>query len=326
MIRLLGVPFDLCGKKHGSRLGPEAMRLAGEASDPNMIGPWSLVEQLERASNQEVIDEGDVLVTRHSFPQEGLKEFHAAVPVYRQLHETVKGWVSGGHLPIVMGGDHSISIGSLSGALAATQGDLAVLWIDAHADLNTPGSSPSGNLHGMPVSLLLGLEESGSDVRARQWKVLQEEMVPKYRLAKERIAWLGLRDLDEAEKARIVDFKGCLARTMQDIDRMHLPTLVEQFHSWMIRSKAKNLWISFDVDSLDPTLAPGTGTMVRGGLTYREGHFLAELLAEKLWDPKAPYRLAGLDVVEVNPIVDSHNETAKVAVEWLCSLFGKTIL
>ena len=113
---------------------------------------------------------------------------------------------------------------------------------------------------------------------------------------------------------------------MQDIDRLQLPALVEQFHSWMIRSKAKHLWISFDVDSLDPTLAPGTGTIVRGGLTYREGHFLAELLAEKLWDAKSPYRLAGLDVVEVNPIIDSQNETAKVAVEWLCSLFGKTIL
>lgn len=326
MIRLLGVPFDLCGPKHGSRLGPEAMRLAGEIIDSNLIGPRSLTEQLERASGMEAIDEGDVLVTRQAFPQEGLKEFHAAVPVYRQIHETVKNWVTGGHTPIVIGGDHSLSIGSVSGALAATQGDLAVLWIDAHADLNTPASSPSGNLHGMPISLLLGLDDPGTDERGRQWKLLRDEMVPKYRLTPERISWLGLRDLDEAEKARILDFRGCLARTMQDIDRTHLPGLVDQFHSWMIRNKAKNLWISFDVDSLDPTLAPGTGTMVRGGLTYREGHFLAELLAEKLWDPKSPYRLAGLDVVEVNPVIDSQNETAKVAVEWLCSLFGKTIL
>ena len=302
------------------------MRLAGEATEANAVGPWSLIEQLERASSLEVVDEGDILVTRHAFPQEGLKEFHAAVPVYRQLRESVKSWVGGGHVPIVMGGDHSISIGSLAGALAATQGDLAVLWIDAHADLNTPSSSPSGNLHGMPLSLLMGLEETGSDARGSQWKMLQDEMVPKYRLSKERVAWLGLRDLDESEKSRIIEFKGCFPRTMQDIDRLQLPALVEQFHSWMIRSKAKHLWISFDVDSLDPTLAPGTGTIVRGGLTYREGHFLAELLAEKLWDAKSPYRLAGLDVVEVNPIIDSQNETAKVAVEWLCSLFGKTIL
>lgn len=326
MIRILGVPFDLCGKKHGSRLGPEAMRLAGESSDGDGTCSCSLGLQLERASGLEAVDEGDVLVTRHALPHTGLREFEAALPVYRQLHESVKNWISGGHVPIVLGGDHSISIGSISGALAATKGDLAVLWIDAHADLNTPASSPSGNLHGMPVSLLLGLAEEVNDERGSQWQRLISELVPEHTLAQDRISWLGLRDLDPAEKARILEFKGSLARTMEDLDRMHLPAIVEQIHSWMIRGGATKLWISFDVDSLDPTLAPGTGTMVRGGLTYREGHFLAELLAEKLQGSQTPYKLAGVDVVEVNPIMDSHNETAKVAVEWLCSLFGKRIL
>jgi arginase len=229
-----------------------------------------------------------------------------------------------GRLPIALGGEHSIAIGGISAALAHTQGNLAVLWIDAHADINTPATSPSGSLHGMPLGALTSQCSGVDGLVDAQWLSLIHAATAEHCLESNRIAWLGLREVDPGEAAYITGSSGCLTLTMHDIDRRGLVASVDRFDEWMKATGVRNLWISFDVDVLDPILAPGTGTAVRGGLTYREGHLMAELLREKLDD--GPYKLVGLDVVEVNPLEDTANSTAKIVVEWVASLFGKTIL
>jgi arginase len=312
MIHLIGAPFDLCGRRVGSALGPAALRLA------NILPELTRLDQTE--------DLGDIQFERSLAPGAGLRNFDAALSAYQNVKRTVSASLSLGAKPIVMGGDHSISIGSVSAALEATQGDLAVLWIDAHADLNVPGTSPSGNLHGMPLAALLGLRADGDTAADRQWQRLLESVVPATRLAPNRVGWIGLRDVDAPERNAIDQLEGSFATTMHDIDRYGIERVVDELHAWMGRNGASNIWISFDVDSLDPVLAPGTGTMVRGGLNYREGHLLSEMLHEKITGFSQPYRLLGLDIVEVNPVLDQANYTAINAVEWACSLFGKRIL
>jgi arginase len=173
----------------------------------------------------------------------------------------------------------------------------------------------------MPLAALCGLPSETEGAPDREWRQLLDALGPD-RLDPERIAWMALRDVDASERDKIRGF----ATTMHTIDRFGIERTVSDFDNWMRESGATRLWISFDVDALDPILAPGTGTAVRGGLTYREGHLLAELLHEKLSAPSCPYRLAGIDVVETNPLQDTNNATAKVAVEWVASLLGKTIL
>jgi arginase len=227
-----------------------------------------------------------------------------------------------GNVPVVLGGDHTLVAGSIAAALHHYGDTMALLWIDAHADANTPGSSASGNIHGMPVAALAGLPSESEGVRDDEWNQLQHAMGPGPRLRLDRTAWFGLRDVDAPERDRIQG----LPITMHDVDRHGVETTLRSVDRWLRTVGATHLWISFDVDALDPMLAPGTGTAVRGGLTYREAHLLAELLREALDAPDCPYRLAGLDVVETNPLVDAYNQTAVVAVEWVASLFGKTIL
>ncbi len=312
MIDVIGVPFDLCGKRLGSRLGPAALRLAGLMGVLSDLG-------LENE------DLGDVPVGAED-GAEGLRNFKPYLKCLKALKSRTIESLTKGAIPLVMGGDHSIAAGSVSGALEMFDGDLALLWIDAHADANTPDSSTSGNMHGMPIAGLQGYP-SGADGKADdQWNRLLSEIVPASRLRPERCAWYGLRDVDPAERDLIRRTPGDLAITMQDVDRRGVVETMRQFDSWLRNTGAKHLWISFDVDALDPILAPGTGTAVRGGLTYREAHLIAELLREFLDTPGCPYSLVGLDVVETNPLFDSNNETAKMAVEWVGSLFGKSIL
>jgi arginase len=260
----------------------------------------------------------------------------AAIRTLTATRDRVAAVIGADGLPIVLGGDHSISIGSISGALKARAPGLAVLWIDAHMDLNTPSTTPSGNMHGMPLAALTGLKPGSrsKSVGAAEpwieavfavWARLEEIVGPNH-LRGDRLGWVGLREVDPGEVENLRRLPGALAVTMQDIDIKRLPDLVSEIHEWLVASETTDLWVSFDVDSLDPVFAPGTGTAVRGGLSYREGHLLAELLAERLLDPENPYRLIGVDVVEVNPLRDRENETARVAVEWLCSLLGKTIM
>lgn len=313
MIDLIGVPFDLCGRRAGSRLGPAALRLA--ELGPTLQGLGFSVEDL-----------GDIASIVEDTDPEGLKGFSSALTTYSNLRETVRATLKRGRTPMVLGGDHSIAIGSVAGAIGVFGGDVAVLWIDAHVDLNTPRTSSSGNLHGMPVAALMGMDSGLEGPVDRQWSQLTEEVVARPALVGRRFAWIGLRDADEGERRAIEGLPAAFASTMQDIDRFGIERLVGGFDKWMRESGASRLWISFDVDVLDPILAPGTGTAVRGGLTYREAHLLAEIMREKLDGRDCPYTLVGLDLVETNPLYDTHNETARMAVEWIASLFGKTIL
>ena len=215
-----------------------------------------------------------------------------------------------------------MAIGAVRAALETFKDDIAVLWMDAHTDLNVPGTTPSGNMHGMPVAALLGLDPECQGPERGQWN----RLLPRSPLAQDRLAYFGVRELDPGEQAHLRNLPKAYTASMHEIDRHGIVTCMRRFDHWMRRIGVSRLWISFDVDILDPVLAPGTGTAVRGGLTYREAHLVAELISELLAAPDCGYRLAGLDVMETNPLFDSMNETAKTVVEWIASLFGKTIL
>jgi arginase len=281
------------------------------------------------------VDRGDLSIGEESTLAGGLKNFDPAFENFAQTRNQVREACANGSKVILIGGDHSNSIGSVSGAMSVFGEDLAVLWIDAHMDINTPATSPSGNLHGMVLGALMQLPfavESGTTglyqkgVADEQWSRLTTDIVGNPALNPKSVGWFAVRDVDQGEKDAYHSFEGGCMATMYDIDRHGIVEMVNRIDGWLKRIGAKKLWISFDVDSLDPFLAPGTGTAVRGGLTYREMHVMGELLHELLENPISPYTLAGLDIVEINPIVDTNNATAKTAVEWIASLFGKTIL
>lgn len=310
MIEIIGAPFDLCGFQPGSRLGPAAIRLAGLRK--------ALLNQ-----NVEVMDAGDVPATNVEHTEEGgLDNFGPLLNVIRELRRAVERSLANGHLPIVVGGEHTLVVGGIAAARHQFGASLGVLWIDAHADINTPGTSLTGHIHGMPLAALHGSPSEVSDLRDAQWQELLDALGPD-RLDSRNVAWFGLRDVDPEERAKT---KIGLPVSMHDIDRKGIEASVARINEYFRQLEIRHLWISFDVDALDPILAPGTGTAVRGGLTYRESHLMAELLHEALAAPDCPYRLVGVDVVETNPLTDNNNQTAIMAVEWIASLFGKTIL
>lgn len=313
MVRVIGVPLDYCGRQEGSRMGPAALRLAG------------LVESL-RPIVGAVDDSGDIAIPPVVDGPTGFRHFSTFDAVAQTLKTVVGEALDAGQTPVVVGGDHAIAVGSVSAALQRYAEDLAVLWIDAHADVNTPGTSPSGNLHGMPLGALLRLDSGAAGTKDLQWNKLLTDVVPPTPLRGDRVAWLGLRDIDRDESRALLNLKPQFIATMHDVDRFGIVEVVGRFDHWMLAGGATKLWISFDVDCLDPVLAPGTGTAVRGGFTYRESHLCAELVREMLDSPLCPYALVGLDVVETNPLLDTGNMTAIAAVEWIASLFGKTIL
>jgi len=313
MIQIIGVPFDHCGRTHGSRMGPFTVRLEGLKDNLEAIG-------------HEVRDTGDVVaVDAERIPSLADRQM-SGVPVYSALRRAVESALQAGEVPLVIGGDHSISIGSVSGALAKYGAGLGVLWIDAHMDLNTPTTSPSGNLHGMPLAALLRLGGDDDRTKTPAWGKVLDEVVPADALRQEALAWVGLRDVDDGEVSNLDGLAGPTVITMQDVDRMGVTGVASSLVSWIEDAGIKALWVSFDVDSLDPIYAPGTGTAVRGGLSYREAHFLAEALYDITQSDGKRCELAGVDLVEVNPMRDNLDETAKVAVEWAASLFGKAIL
>lgn len=310
-MEIIGAPFDLCGHTLGSRLGPAAVRLADIESTLENLGV-----KVDSFIDIDVDLKGGT-------EKGGLRNFASANAAYLELYSKVSQCLKRGHKPVVIGGDHSLSIGSIGAALSHTKGDLAVLWIDAHADLNTPATSPSGNLHGMPLACLMGESSETTGLKDEQWKALTDQFA-QHALQPGRMSWFGLRDVDSGESKRLNKLSHEFTSTMYNIDRRGIVSELERWNLWMKNAGSKNLWISFDVDSLDPFLAPGTGTAVRGGLTYREMHLLAEMLCEFL--EASDYQLVGLDMVEINPIIDSQNVTARTAIEWLASLLGKTIL
>lgn len=315
----------------GSRLGADAMRMRG-------IGP-----SLEKLGYK-VTDLGNVVPISLWTPEPeahgtaAIRErcYREGMEAYAALRKAVAGSLSRGAKPVVMGGDHSLAIGSVSGALDVFGDELAVVWIDAHMDLNTPETTPSGNLHGMPLAALTRLDPGPLGGKKTPWgRALTEawseilaDFIPRPGLSPGKVAWVGLRDVDheEVRNFKSVEKHGAKAWTMQDIDLLGAPGVIEELAEWMKASGAKKLWVSFDVDAMDPVFAPGTGTAVRGGLTYREGHLIAETLYALGMTHGREFDIVGVDLVEVNPLQDVKGETARVALEWACSLFGKTIL
>jgi len=309
MIEVHGGAFDLCGLRLGSRLGPAAVRLAG------------LAEALE-ALDLTVVDCGDVGMRPAYTCGGGLRNFKPLKKCLTELRARTFSALQNDKVPLLLGGEHTIAAAGVGAALQKFNGSLGLLWIDAHADINTPGTSTTGNIHGMPLAALAGLPSETTGRADDEWRELVDLLVVGSKLNLDTTVWFGLRDVDRAERAHLRGHP----ITMHDIDRIGVVDLVEGMDRWWRKAGIQQIWISFDVDALDPVLAPGTGTGVRGGLTYREAHLTAELLREKLDRKDCPYRLVGADVVETNPLFDSCNETAKMAVEWLSSLFGKTIL
>ncbi|WP_026699782.1 arginase [Salibacterium aidingense] len=292
-ISVIGVPMDLGQVRRGVDMGPSALRYA------------DLHEQLEELG-YDVNDKGDLRVERPEAQKEGLKNLHEIVQVSTELMEHFTEVSQRGEFPLVLGGDHSVSIGSV--AAAGIQDEtLGLIWYDAHPDLNTEETSPSGNIHGMPLAVSLGL---GHPQLTGVGKA-----VPK--IKPENIVIIGARSIDEGEK-ELIQHHGIKIYTMHDIDRLGMTRVMEESVQYFDH-KTSNVHLSFDLDALDPQDAPGVGTPVLGGISYRESHLAFEMLSEA-------DIVTSADVVEVNPILDQRNQTAIMAVELLTSLFGKRLL
>lgn len=290
-VSILGIPLDLGAGRRGVDMGPSALRLAGLAGSLGRLG-------------HTVYDLGNVAmpVAEALENNNGLPYAETIAETCRQAFLKLKD-VPPEAFPIALGGDHSVSLGSVSGVAQA--GRTGVLWIDAHADLNTPQSSPSGNVHGMPLSHLLGEGDS------RLLNIWGGGAV----LNPRDLVFIGLRSLDPFERLLIREHD-IRAYTMKEIDRRGLAVVAEEALEYL---DAPRLHVSFDADALDPAIAPGVGTPVPGGLSYREAHLLMELLADS-------EKVSSLDLVEVNPVLDVRNSTGRIMVEMASSLLGKAIL
>ena len=298
-ISLLGVPLDLGASRRGVEMGPSAVRLAQLATRLEQLG-------------HDVIDTGDVPVpTRETLGfGRGIDFLPTITEVCRDVASRTADIVRANRIPLVLGGDHSVGAGSVAGvatALAERGQRLGLLWIDAHADLNTPESTLSGNVHGMPVAHILGHGDPAMAALSSRTPAVSPEHV----------VIIGARDLDQAERAHARAF-GVTIYTMRDIDERGLRTILLEAIA-QVSNGTNGLHVSLDLDFVDPREAPGVGTPVRGGATYREAH----LAMETLWDTG---RVVSLDLVEVNPVLDTMNQTAELAVGLMASAFGQRIM
>ena len=299
-VQLIGVPLDLGAGRRGLDMGPSALRIAE-------LGPRLA------ALGHSVVDKGDlrhpVRETRSpGHPQK--KYIREIARVCRQLYRTTAAALADEATPVVIGGDHSLAVGSVAATAASARRRrraLGLLWVDAHGDMNTPATTTNGNVHGMPLAALLGPEPAELAGTG--------EITPAVR--PDRVALVGIRSLDQREK-ELVRASGVHVFTMSDIDRAGLAEVTRRALALILRGKA-DLHVSFDLDVCDPAIAPGVGTPVRGGLNYREAHMLMELVADT-------GRLRALDLVEVNPMLDTHNMTAQLGVELALSALGQQIL
>jgi arginase len=297
--RVIGAPTDYGANRRGVDMGPSAIRYAG------------LAAQLERAGAT-VVDAGDVPAPRaeerdpntETFAPGRAKFLRETREVTTRLADRVEAALAADELPVVLGGDHSVAIGSVVGA--ARDAEVGVVWFDAHADCNTPETSPSGNVHGMPLAAALGVG-AFADV----------EWANAAGLDADNVAIVGLRDVDAPERRAVRD-SGATAFTMSDIDARGIAAVVDEALD-VATAGTDGVHVSLDLDWLDPREAPGVGTPVRGGVTYREAHSALERVA-------ARGRLRSLDLVEVNPILDERNETASLAAELASSALGRRIL
>ena len=294
-IRIFGVPMDLGQKRRGVDMGPSAIRYAG------------LQKRLERLGHT-VCDGGNIPapiieeIQDADLASDGERAHNASsiALVCQSIYEHMRQSIAVNETVIFLGGDHSLAIGSVSAAIERPE-RVGVLWIDAHGDFNTTRTTPSGNVHGMVVTSLMGMGPVHIGDRS---------------LTPQQIAMIGIRDLDSEEKIALSQ-SGIKVLTMRDIDESGMAQAIRTALDAL--GDVEALHISLDMDSLDPQVASGVGTPVPGGLTYREAHLLMEILADD-------GRVRSLDVVEVNPILDVRNRTAEMAVELIASLFGQRIL
>lgn len=297
-VSLFGVPTDVGAGHQGTRMGPEALRIAG------------LAEAL-RGRGVDVVDRGNLEGPANPWqpPVEGYRHLDEVVAWNRAVRKASLAELRAGRMPVMLGGDHCLAIGSISAVAdhCREQGrDLRILWLDAHADFNTSNVTPSGNVHGMPVACLCGL---GSEVLTGIG-----DHVPA--ISPTQVKQIGIRSVDQEEK-RLVKEYGLDIYDMRFIDEVGMKRTMQQALAGL--DDNVHLHVSFDVDMLDPSIAPGTGTRVPGGLNYREAQLVMEMIADT-------GRMASLDIVEVSPPLDTRNATAELAVELVESLFGKSTL
>jgi arginase len=299
-VHIIGVSLDLGGNRRGVDMGPSAFRIAGLAERLTALGIT-------------VVDDGDLVAPIPEVKSEGdprKKYIREIARLCERLYKTSLGALEKGAMPLVLGGDHSLAAGSVAATadfVRRTGGSIGVIWVDAHGDMNTPASSTSGNVHGMPLASLLGPEPAElSRIGGFSPKVMPEHTV-----------LIGIRNLDEREK-EIVRGAGVHVFTMKDIDRAGIATVVEQALGFAGKGTS-GVHVSFDLDVCDPSIAPGVGTPVKGGLDYREAHMAMEIIADS-------GLLLSLDLVEVNPILDDRNTTAILGVELAASALGQKIL
>jgi len=298
-VELLGVPMDLGADRRGVDMGPSAIRYGG------------LADRLERLGYA-CTDEGDLTVPRpeRHDPDRidpSAKYIDEVRAVCERLVDRVDAARASGHLPLVVGGDHSIAIGTARGVARDPDRSTGVLWVDAHADFNTPETTPSGNVHGMSLAAALGLGSFAD----REWATAPG-------IDAENVALVGLRSVDEAE-SRTLRESDAAAYTMTDIDERGISAVMRDAIS-VATEGVDHLYVSLDLDVLDPDEAPGVGTPVRGGMTYREAHTAMELVHTEAAS------ICVLELVEVNPILDRHNRTAELACELAASALGAQIL
>ncbi|MDZ7269646.1 MAG: arginase [candidate division KSB1 bacterium] len=292
-IRVIGVPMDLGQSRRGVDMGPSALRYAG------------LYDRLLQLGH-EIEDYGNVPVEdRAILPREGgIRFLPTVVKTCETVYQLGREAIAAGKIPLFLGGDHSIAAGTIGGI--THDSPAGVLWIDAHGDFNTPESSPSGNIHGMPLAALMG---QGAPELVNLGR-------PGAKLRPPDLVLIAVRDLDPLEKI-LLKQSGVTVYTMREIDERGISVVMREALRRL--SHLSRLHVSLDMDSLDPLDAPGVGTPVPGGLTYREAHLVMEMLA----DSKL---VRSIDIVEVNPILDHRNHTASIAVALLASLFGQSIL
>ncbi|MEK3955274.1 arginase [Psychrobacillus psychrotolerans] len=294
-ISIIGVPMDLGQNRRGVDMGPSAIRYAG------------VVERLQELGHS-VDDVGDIAIGRRETSQNTkLRNLEEVVAANTILANRVHDIIGEGNFPIVLGGDHSIAIGTLAG-LADRYENLGVIWYDAHADLNTAETSPTGNIHGMPLAVSIGLgHEELVNIR---------DFAPK--IKPENVVIIGARSVDPGERELIKE-KGIKVFSMHEIDKLGMSEVMTQAIQYFVDRKVDGVHLSLDLDGLDPLYTPGVGTPVAGGISYRESHLAMEMLY-------ASNMITSAEFVEVNPILDEKNKTADVAVGLMGSLLGESLI
>jgi arginase len=299
-IAIIGFPMDLGADRRGVDMGPSALRIAGLQGKLETLG-------------YKVEDIGDIkieIMERQKIKNPKLKYLDEIIKTSKKLAEKVEKVLDSGDFPLCIGGDHSMALGTISGIASFCNKrklKLGVIWIDAHSDMNTYKTSPSGNIHGMPLASLMGV---GSDE-------LVNFLGFSPKIHPENCALIGIRSVDEAEKINIKKLKVPIY-TMNDIDKLGIHRIIAKVLK-QLREKVDHIHISFDVDSLDPSVAPGVGTPVSGGLSFREAHLIMEIIAECGC-------MSSLEIAEVNPILDHKNQSAVFTAELIASSMGQRIL